>query len=60
MFKGTNLILNSDVDEDTWMFDLPERSLTYRCTNRNIKRRENKDKDSTVHTTEYRTRRNQQ
>ena len=31
MFKGTNFILNSDVDQDTYMFGSHERSLTYLC-----------------------------
>ena len=28
-FHGTNLTLNCDVDQDTYMFSLHERSLTY-------------------------------
>ena len=31
MFNGTNLTLNSNVDQDTYMFGLHEISLTYRC-----------------------------
>ena len=44
MFNGTNLSLNSGVDKDTYMFVSHERSP----------RTLNKDKDSTVHTIEYR------
>ena len=33
MFDGTILTLISDVDQDTKMFGLHERSLTYRCIN---------------------------
>ena len=64
MLNGTNLTLKSDVDQDTYMFGLHERSLTLISmhhlqvhTNQNIKKRSNKDKDSTVHTTEYRSKR---
>ena len=31
MFKGANLTLNSDVDQDTYMFGPHERSQTNRC-----------------------------
>ena len=31
MFKDANLTLKSDVDQDTYMLGLHERSLTYRC-----------------------------
>ena len=31
MFDSTNLTLISDLDQDTHMFGLHERSLTYRC-----------------------------
>ena len=30
-FNGANLILNSDVDQATWIFGLHERPLTYQC-----------------------------
>ena len=30
-FHGANLTLNSDVDQDTQMFSLHERFLTYQC-----------------------------
>ena len=30
-FKGANLTLNSDVDQDTYMFGFHKRPLTYQC-----------------------------
>ena len=30
-FQGANLTLNSDVDQDTYMFGLHERPLAYQC-----------------------------
>ena len=30
-FHGANLILSSDVDQDTYMFGLHERPLAYQC-----------------------------
>ena len=30
MHSGTNLIHNSDLDQDKWMFNSHERSLTYK------------------------------
>ena len=53
MFNGTNLSLNSDVDQDTCIFGSLERSLTYPFillvhTNQYIKRRLIKDKGSSL------------
>ena len=54
MFSGSNLTLSSDVDQDidVWFTrEIPSLSIYF--TKQVIKRRSNKDKNSTIHATEY-------
>ena len=59
-FHSANLTLSSDVDQDTEIIGLHERQTPnlsmhhlLEHINQDIKRRESKDKDSTVNKTEY-------